>query len=134
MDDENQPQDVAPRRPFTTIPARPPVREVRQEPTMEEDIRAKTVEAHQRSIMLRTEARRDALTVVTRARERAGSLPTLWNGLEADTIHAITDLLLQVQGQSPGPMDPAFARRDETLARAARMSTRIEEATRGEPA
>jgi hypothetical protein len=130
MSDEQRPE-----RPFATIPDRPPLREIARRETplsdTESDMRRIAIETHQRSISIRSEARRDAMIVVSRARERRG--PTnaqVWSALEADTIHAITDLLLQIQGQDPGTLDPAFAARDETLARSAKMSGQIEEAVR----
>jgi hypothetical protein len=87
-------------RPFQTIPDRAPLREVRGQPTAEAEMKQAAMALGQaRIIDLRSQARRDAVIAVSRARERAGFPRTGWTRLEADTLHAITDLLLQVQGQ-----------------------------------
>jgi hypothetical protein len=52
-----------------------------------------------RMLEWRTAARRDAAQVLERARERAGFAQSNWSDLDADTLHAITDLLLKVQTQ-----------------------------------
>jgi hypothetical protein len=82
-----------------TIPDRPPLRELRERGP-EADMRQAAATVHQsRALELRTQARRDAAIVVSRARERAGIQRTVWTGHDVDVLHAITELLLQVQGQ-----------------------------------
>ena len=49
------------------------------------------------AIDLRSQARQDAIIAVSRARERGGALRSDWSAVDADTVHAITDLLLLVQ-------------------------------------
>jgi hypothetical protein len=95
---------------------------------MEREISAQAQQAHHLSIQKRTAARQDATIVVARARSRGGASPTSWSAFDADAVHLITDLLLKLQGQEPTPLDPSFQTLDDTLARAAAHTSRIEEA------
>ena len=89
MSDEDNVRAIPPR------PGRPPV-----EDYTSQDARKMADQVHQkRLIQWKTEARQDALIIVERARERVGLARTAWTPLEADTLHAITDLLLQIQEQ-----------------------------------
>jgi hypothetical protein len=98
-------------RSFGAIPVRP--REVRGasiadiEANMKREIER---DPPAKSVALRTQARRDAMIAVSRARERAGIPTTNWTAIDADTVHAITDLLLNVQAQG-APTENAFADR-----------------------
>jgi hypothetical protein len=91
-DDDGRLGDSPSGRPFMTMPDRPPLRQVANpEPP--------------RSIEARTQARRDAVIAVARARARAQLPPTIWTGAEIDTLHAITDLLLQIQSEAGKPRE-----------------------------
>jgi hypothetical protein len=82
-------------RPFSTLPDRPPIREVHRSagfvPTAIEN---------------RSAARSDALSAVAKARMRRGALHADWSGQEADIVHAITELLLQVQTEPGAEQHP----------------------------
>lgn len=93
--------DQGPERPFSTIPNRPPLR------TVVVDTLSKSMEAEMEAMgreraAQRTAARVDAANAVARARERAG-LPAIWSAIDADVLHAITELLQRVQDQPPAP-------------------------------
>jgi hypothetical protein len=96
----------------TILAQRAALREVPQRPTAPEvEMKQAALALGQaRLIDLRTQARRDAVIAVERARERAGSPRAAWTRLEADTVHAITDLLLQLQGQdlAKAPTDEPY--------------------------
>lgn len=79
-------------------PARPP--ETGHKDYVSEDTKlvANTLQ-QKRLIEFRTAARMDAMVMLDRARARVGIDRANWSHLEADTLHALTDLLLQVQGQ-----------------------------------
>lgn len=98
-------------RAFATLPDRPPLREMNRGSTgqVEADMKgaASSIDGA-RSLNMRTQARRDALIVMSRARERGGRPATHWSGLDADTLHAITDLLLQAQGAKGEPLETPF--------------------------
>lgn len=109
MSDEQPPRP--PERPFTTIPERPPIREVttRGASTAEIEMKQAAREVGQaRLVELRSAARRDAAIVVSRARQRAGVERANWSAHDADVMHVITDLLIQVQTQTPSKQDPVF--------------------------
>lgn len=99
--------------------------------TVEDDMQQEIEKEHARAIELRTEARRDAIVMVARARQRIGADPTTYTALDADTVHVITDLLVQVQGQQMSALDPSFAKREAALARVARMTADLDVAIRG---
>lgn len=85
-------------RPFSTLPDRPPLREVRkdlQPATIETEI----ADAAARAQHNMTLARCDAIIAVEKARERAGRPLHEWTILESEAIHAIIDLLRQIQAQ-----------------------------------
>lgn len=85
------------------------VRNIPPRPTYRADVNQSSAEhgvqdianqiQQKRLIEWRTAARQDAAIIVERARERVGVSRTAWTPLDADTLHAITDLLLQVQAQ-----------------------------------
>lgn len=90
--------DEGPQRPFSTLPDRPPLRQVGNDPNAAKDQAATRV-----AIAARTQARRDAVIAVTRARERGGINAATWSGAEIDILHAITDLLLEIQAPALRP-------------------------------
>jgi hypothetical protein len=99
-DNENGPQ-----RPFMTLPDRPPLRGIAGgNSSMEKEMAQAATEA----IEKRSQARSDALVAVARARARGNQPSTHWSALDADTAHAITDLLLQIQNAPASMPDPAF--------------------------
>jgi hypothetical protein len=90
--------DPAPPRPFSTIPDRPPLREVRVDPETDGAMKQAALEAGARNrVNIRADARADALTAVAKARARMGVVHSNWTPAEADVVHAITDLLLHIQ-------------------------------------
>ena len=111
-DDNHRPPEtpIPPRseRPFTTIGGLGALREVPPRgPEM--DMRQVASSLSQaRAVEFRTAARRDAAIVVSRARQRAGIERANWSGHDVDVLHAITELLLQVQAQNPQKPDPVF--------------------------
>ena len=111
-DDNHRPPEtpIPPRseRPFTTIGGSGALREVPPRgPEM--DMRQVASSLGQaRAVEFRTAARRDAAIVVSRARQRAGIERANWSGHDVDVLHAITELLLQVQAQNPQKPDPVF--------------------------
>ncbi len=102
-DDERPDVNVAnsPGRPFSTMPDRPPLRQVANDPN---------AAATRVAIAARTQARRDAVIAVTRARERGGINAASWSGAEIDILHAITDLLLEIQAPA---LRPAIGTEDQ---------------------
>jgi hypothetical protein len=97
MADDERPTlgDAPPQgRPFSTMPDRPPLRQVANDPN---------AAATRVAIAARTQARRDAVIAVTRARERGGINAATWSGAEIDILHAITDLLLEIQAPALRP-------------------------------
>lgn len=102
MADEERPAGWTPaqggERPFSTLPDRPPLRQVAHNPS-DLDMKGVAMGVQARSVDARTQARRDAVIAVSRARERAGLPSAIWSGSDIDILHAITDLLLQIQNQ-----------------------------------
>ena len=72
--------------------------------------------AQELALRLRGEARRDSLTAVARARQRAGGDPAIWDVMGADTAWLIVDLLLKVQGMPIAALDPAYDDKEERRA------------------
>jgi hypothetical protein len=106
MTDEVNTPPRPPERPFATLPDRPPLRTIG---SPEADMRQAANSLGQaRAVELRTAARRDAAIVVSRARQRAGIERSNWSGHDVDVLHAITELLMQVQAQNPQKPDPVF--------------------------
>ena len=95
-----------------------------------ERMKAEAEEAHAKVIALRSQARRDAATMVARAIKRRGDDPTNWSVADADAAHVIADLLVRLQGQEPSPLDPAFAERDDCLAEVAALTSALDIAAR----
>ena len=95
---------------------------------MAEDIRASANATHAKAMELRTAARRDAIVSVARARERRGAPPSDWTAFDADAVFLFADLLTKLHGGKEEPLDPAFAARDNELAKAAAVIARVEEA------
>lgn len=85
------------------------------------------------ALRLRGEARRDAATVVARARQRSGQDPVVWDVLGADTQRLIEDLLLRVQGAKLSEIDQAFASGAKPERAAIAASAKVEQALRAKP-
>jgi hypothetical protein len=132
-DDTNEPHPISNFRTLREAARRPGAEAAiaaSEAGTTEEHMRKAAQEVHVKSIALRTAARQDAVVVVARARERRGETGANWTPADADAMHLVTDLLLKLQGQSPSPLDPAFAKRDVELEKVARMTSTLDEAIR----
>jgi len=68
---------------------------------------------------IRDEARADVLTIISRARVRAGGDPAIWSPRDASAAFDVLSLVLGCQGQQAPAADPAFARLEEVEERAA---------------
>jgi hypothetical protein len=95
MSDDNNVREIPPRPPIST---RPPLDGHLSSAEYDAKGVANKIQ-QERLIEWRTAARQDALVCLERARERVGIGRTNWSRLDADTLHAMTDLLLQVQAQ-----------------------------------
>jgi hypothetical protein len=49
---------------------------------------------------------------------------------DADAAHVIANLLVRLHGQEPPPLDPAFAKRADKLAKVAALTSALDIATR----
>ena len=68
---------------------------------------------------LRDEARADVLTIISRARVRAGGSPTNWSPKDASAAFDVLSLVLACQGTPAPAADPVFDRLTEVEDRVA---------------
>jgi hypothetical protein len=101
MTDYDRGPPIPPSRLREVLPIRPSAQEAAavsaEEATVatEEEIERAAQQAHEEALERRSQARLDALTVVSKAIRRRGDED--WSLTDADTVHAITELLLKVQ-------------------------------------